>query len=274
MKKALLILLLLSLGVLVSQKIAATMNKERTKWVEGNFSVSPDKKWGVYLQSSSDSDPAKSFCRISLFASRNYPDIVARNAPSRFQENNPTASFLVPIRLYARMAAVEFDSESDRVLIKQGPVNGMAQVAYEVDLGNYSLTARSPDSTGNYVGNNRISESSHGLPDSKRKIFPNDSGAKFTLYIRLAPPYKTNGAVLQTLLETEGYESYREGEEEISIVVDERMLYALFHARIHYRQVVASASNGFVSEPVLEGIEIPGRFAKMVHSVYMDPGRG
>lgn len=366
MKNAIIIILAICLGILVVHETFVSTNRERIKWVESSFSISPSKKWAVCFRTTSNSDPAKSFSQILLFDAPSFPDIVSRNYPTRRQLNNPTASFLVPLQLYARVAAVEFTSDGKRVMIKQGPVNHQVPITYELDLDNFSLNSVDPDSSEKPISSNPIfkalckywvskfktvsgkkydfdavytlklkpdstaetwykpdnyhkgrwllqSDSSFVLclkmleefkirkvtdsilivdtkwdnenvtiefgakissdesASSLKGNVLNDSGSMFTICLGLFPPYETNGVKLQKMLKAEGYESYSEGEEVISMVVSERQLTKLFHARIRYQQVAASASNGFISEPFLEEVKIPGRFTALIRRVYFDP---
>jgi hypothetical protein len=145
MKNILLIILPVCLGILFVHEAFVFVNRERTDWVEGNFVVSPAKNRAVYFQTASNEDSAKSFCRISVFDARQYPDIVNRSHPTRYQMNNPTASYLLPLQLYARVATLEFDSGSSRVMIKQGPVNRQPPIAYEIDLDGHGLRSLNQD---------------------------------------------------------------------------------------------------------------------------------
>jgi hypothetical protein len=266
MRNTLIIILSLCLGTLLLFGTFHFINREQIAWVEGAFSVSPTKKWAIYLRTTSTSDPVKSFSQIFLFDADVYPDIVTRNFPTRYQLNNPTASFLVPIQLYARVATVKFSDEGNQVTIKQGAINHLLPVAYVLDLGDYTFHSISADSTVKPSG--MINKTYTPKPDAQ-----NDPGVRYTCYAGLFPPFQPNSSKLQAMLNAEGYESYREGEEEVAMVLGEKNLRKLFHARIRSRKVGYSASSGFKVERFLDSAIIPERFQKLVRQVYLDPQR-
>ena len=236
MKNTPTIILLVCLGILLMHEAFVFMNRERIDWVEGNFVVSPVKNRAVYFQTASNEDSAKSFCRISVFDAHQFPDIVNRSRPTRYQMNNPTASYLLPLQLYARVATIEFDSGGGRVMIKQGPVNRQPPIAYEIDLDGHGLHSLNQDTEKKPVTWNLmfkalckywISESKiiHGKkddfknyytlklkPDStvetyfkpdnfhKGKWLLQQGDSSFVLYLKMAEEFKIIGLTDSTLI--------------------------------------------------------------------------
>jgi len=96
----------------------------------------------------------------------------------------------------------------------------------------------------------------------------------YTLFVELAEPYEANRAMLQKMLKAEGYESYAEGESELSLTLTAGELRRLFNARIARRMLEKSATPGLASHPVLEGARIPRRFRTLIRRVHFDPQRG
>ena len=76
------------------------------------------------------------------------------------------------------------------------------------------------------------------------------------------------------MLKAEGYESFSEGEREITLVLAAGQIAKLFQARVRQRKVEASATTGAIAQPYLEGARIPARFEKLMRRVYFDPQRG
>ena len=96
---------------------------------------------------------------------------------------------------------------------------------------------------------------------------------RYTLFVALKPPYESNRATLQKMLEAEGYESSAEGDEELVLVLSAAQLKKLFQGRVRMRTVAASASDRMITQPTLESARIPARFAKLIERVYFDPQR-
>ncbi len=108
-------------------------------------------------------------------------------------------------------------------------------------------------------------------PDRAGSPHPGD---QYTLFVELHQPYASNRVTFQKMLKEEGYESFAEGEKEVTLVLSEEQIGKLFQARIEFRKVGASASDRVITQPYLEGARIPGRFGKMIRRVYFDPQRG
>jgi hypothetical protein len=135
------------LVVLLLYVVLDIVNDERIGWwAEGRFQLSPDKKWGVSIVSTSTSDPGESYCRISVFDTAKYPDLKKpHQLPSTMQEHNPTASYLLPVQYYARGTDFEWAPDSSYVVLKQGPVNDTPALSYKIHFGTFSLTKQDSD---------------------------------------------------------------------------------------------------------------------------------
>ena len=93
------------------------------------------------------------------------------------------------------------------------------------------------------------------LPPSLAMTVPDLSDSprpdrKYTLFVELNQPYESNRVALQKMLKTEGYESFSEGERELSLVLTAEQIAKLFQARLRFRKVEASASPGTGTQPV------------------------
>ena len=97
---------------------------------------------------------------------------------------------------------------------------------------------------------------------------------RYTVFVELPPPYKSNRAALLKMLNAEGYRSHTEGEREITLALTEAEIKQLFQARIVRRTTGASATDRMIRESYLEGARIPARFEKLMRRVYLDPQRG
>jgi len=97
--------------------------------------------------------------------------------------------------------------------------------------------------------------------------------ARYTLFVEVREPHESNRAVLQKMLKAEGYDSYAEGEREITMVLTAGQLGKLFQAKIRLRAMEKSATSGTSSRPTLEGARIPARFEKLIRRVYFDSQR-
>lgn len=139
MKTKLLVISTLSLVTLVLYEIRTYSRRQKIEWAEGNLNISLIGKRAVYLRTTSDSDPAKLFSQIFVFDTNTYPDLVKRGYPNEYEMNNPRASFLIPVKLYARASQIEIDSQGSRVTIKQGALNQDPPIQYELDLDRFSL---------------------------------------------------------------------------------------------------------------------------------------
>ena len=97
---------------------------------------------------------------------------------------------------------------------------------------------------------------------------------RYTVFVELRQPYESNRAALQKMLKAEGYESFTEREEEISLVLTAAQIGRLFQGKVRQHTVEASAKSGTITQPSLEGARIPARFEKLMRRVYFDPQRG
>lgn len=95
----------------------------------------------------------------------------------------------------------------------------------------------------------------------------------YTVFVELRQPYESNRAALQKMLKAEGYESFSERAEEISLVLTPAQIGKLFQGKVRQRTVEASAKSGTITQPSLEGARIPARFEKLMQRVYFDPQR-
>jgi len=96
---------------------------------------------------------------------------------------------------------------------------------------------------------------------------------RYALFVAVHPPYEKSRAVLQRTLKAEGYDSSKEGEREIVLVLTAAELKKLFQAQVRMRAVAASATSGMITQPTLESAKIPRRFEKLIERVYFDPQR-
>ena len=97
---------------------------------------------------------------------------------------------------------------------------------------------------------------------------------RYTLFVELHQPHARNRATLQKMLKAEGYESFSERDEEISLVLTSAQIGKLFRGKVRQRTVEKSATSGSASVPYLEDVRIPARFEKLIRGVYFDPQRG
>jgi hypothetical protein len=95
----------------------------------------------------------------------------------------------------------------------------------------------------------------------------------YTVFVELRQPYESNRAALQKMLKAEGYESFSEREQEISLVLTAAQIAKLFQGKVRQRMVEKSATSGLTPQPVLEGVRIPARFEKLIRRAYFDPQR-
>ncbi len=140
MKKVLIIIaLLLSAGVLF-YFIHNVITSEKIQWAEGHIEVSPSQRWVVYIKSTSTSIPDKSYCKIFIFDTIQYPNLKTPGQfPTAAQKNNPRASYLLPVQLHARLTDIEWSPDSTYVLVRQAPRVGNPSLAYRVDLDTFGL---------------------------------------------------------------------------------------------------------------------------------------
>jgi hypothetical protein len=96
---------------------------------------------------------------------------------------------------------------------------------------------------------------------------------RYTVFVALEPPHDENRAALQKMLKAEGYESAKEGDEELVLLLTAAELRRLFQARVRMQTVAASASDRMITQPTLESAVIPARFRKLIRRVYFDPQR-
>ena len=116
-------------------------NRQKIDFCELQISLSPDKQWAVFLRTTSTSQPEDSFAQILVFKTDVYPNLKQEGAfPSTAQCNNPHASFLIPVMLYARMADIRWRTEGRVVEIHQGEVNGIEPISYRLDPESFSFT--------------------------------------------------------------------------------------------------------------------------------------
>ena len=109
-------------------------------WDEGHIQASPNKKWSVFLQSGhrSKNEP---FIQVSLFDTVKYPSLKKPGIfPNRFQENNPTARYLLPIPMFARATDFQWAKNHSHVILRQPELNLMKPIEYKLDFSTFSLT--------------------------------------------------------------------------------------------------------------------------------------
>ena len=128
------------LTVLVFYVTFDITSAEKIDWIEGHCQISPNKKWAVYIKSTSTSDSNKSYSKILVFDTAKYPNLKETgDIPTLSQKNNPTASYLLPIQFYARVTNFDWGPDSNYVVIKQGPLNTKPPLSYKVDFTTFSL---------------------------------------------------------------------------------------------------------------------------------------
>ena len=116
---------------------------------------------------------------------------------------------------------------------------------------------------------------SHGLLRERAAgLRAGDGLDRYVLFIELRRPLEANRVALQKALKAEGYETFLEGEREISLALTTAELKKLFNARVVQRTVEKSATPGTASQHYLEGARVPARFENLIRRVYFDPQRG
>ena len=121
-------------------------------WDEGHIQTSPNQKWSVFLQSgyNSQNEP---FIQISLFDTSKYPSLKEPGTfPDRFQKNNPTARYLLPIPMFARGTDFHWAKDSSHVILQQPGFNATDSIEYKLDFSTFSLTQINPSQSTNPTG--------------------------------------------------------------------------------------------------------------------------
>ncbi len=116
-------------------------NRQARNWAEGHMTRSPDNRWLVLMRSTSAPSPEESFINLLVFDTDLYPDLKAdKAAPSKVHRQNPHASYVIPVQMYARMTTFRWNDERHVVEITQGQVNALEPLTYRLDLETFSLT--------------------------------------------------------------------------------------------------------------------------------------
>jgi hypothetical protein len=116
------------------------MTTERIDWAEGQCQVSPSKEWTVFIQSTSTPALNKSYCKVFIFNTSQYPNLKESGQfPTITQKNNPKAAYLLPIQFYAREIKFEWAPDNSYVILKQGSLNGNPPLSYKIVFATFSL---------------------------------------------------------------------------------------------------------------------------------------
>jgi hypothetical protein len=102
-------------------------------FVEGQATLSPNKKWFVDLETTSDTN---SLTRIRVYDTAVYPGLKTNPNP----KGNPTAEFTVPIEFYARAVVLKWNPASTVLRIEQPVLNNKPAIYYSLDLNSYSFS--------------------------------------------------------------------------------------------------------------------------------------
>ena len=102
-------------------------------WDEGQSTLSPNKKWFVDMQTKSGTN---GFTRIRVYDTDVYPRLKTKANPS----GTPTASYTVPIQLYARAVGLKWNSASTVLQIEQPAFNAKPAIYYSLDLTSFSFS--------------------------------------------------------------------------------------------------------------------------------------
>ncbi len=99
----------------------------------GQKSTSPNAEWYAHLASGGGFE-------ISLFDTARFPELKEDDAwPSRAQLDHPTAQYLIPVPIRARVAKMKWEADGKVLHIVQGPINSQPAIGYTVDLQNFQL---------------------------------------------------------------------------------------------------------------------------------------
>ena len=102
-------------------------------WDEGQYTLSPNKKWFVDLQTKSG---ANGFTRIRVYDTNVYPSLKTKPNPG----GTPAALFTVPIQFYARAVDLKWNSASTVLRIEQPALNAKPPIYYSLDLNSFSFS--------------------------------------------------------------------------------------------------------------------------------------
>jgi len=112
--------------------LATSCNSQLT---EGQSTHSPNKKWLVRLETQSTS-PTNHIARITVYDTDVYPALKTSSDPS----GTPTASFNVPIGIYARSAELKWNTNNTVLRIEQPEANTKPPIYYTLDLATLSFS--------------------------------------------------------------------------------------------------------------------------------------
>src|SRR5260370_23657937 len=109
-----------------------------SNWTEGQSTLSPNKKWFVSLQTKSI-DPTNGCARIRIYDTDIYPALKVKPLKAD-PSGTPTASFTVPVQIYARDAELKWNAASTVLRIEQPELNLKPPIYYAVDLTTFSFS--------------------------------------------------------------------------------------------------------------------------------------
>lgn len=104
---------------------------------EGQSTLSPNKKWFVDMETGS-SGRSNVWTRLCIYDTDVFTALKARPNPD--PSGTPTASYTVPIELYARDVDLKWNSASTVLRIEQPELNGKPPISYSLDLISFSFS--------------------------------------------------------------------------------------------------------------------------------------
>jgi len=138
-KKINFFLILGLLGFSIAFHLYYFCTKPQISWSEFYFLLSPNQKRALYIRSTCPSD-IKPYTEIFIFDTKIYPELKKPDASmKRRQINNPSAAFLLPLRLSARSLSINWSLDDKSVLLKQTNISNLPEIIYRLNLENYSL---------------------------------------------------------------------------------------------------------------------------------------
>jgi len=112
--------------------------RERFEWLAGHWTISPNGSWMVYMESEHPQDGP--YSKIYVFDTKNYPNLKNMdNSPSRYQKNNPTAFYCLPLGYFAREMKYEWTADGNSVIMKQGSSHSDSSLSYKLNLNTFEL---------------------------------------------------------------------------------------------------------------------------------------